>query len=309
MIAPVSSAGRDDILSAIRQASAETGSNFDYLLNTAMRESSLQCTAKSKTSSACGLFQFVDQTWLGLVKRFGTEHGMSNYSNAISQDSSGHYSVASADTKQAILALRQDPKVSALMAGEAANETEGALSGTLGGSVGSGDLYLAHFLGTAGAKKLIAANQADPNAQADQLFPQAASANRNVFYHADGRAKSVGEIYSWAKQPCGVSNASAGTASAASAAASTKVSTTAAAGLVPVRSPRNVTAALTQSTATDYGASCIAQPFFTESWTPGQSSSADAGVPSSNLMLSPDILHVLAATQSAPHRAAYAGRG
>lgn len=53
-------AGPESVVAALRQASASTGFDFDYLLSTAMRESSLQPQAKSKSSSATGLFQFID---------------------------------------------------------------------------------------------------------------------------------------------------------------------------------------------------------------------------------------------------------
>src|SRR6185295_11203368 len=96
-----------DVLAALRDASRKTGSDFDYLLNTAMRESSLDSQAKSKGSSASGLFQFIDQTWLGLIKRFGERYGLGDYAGAIQKTGSGQYVVASADTKAAILALRQ----------------------------------------------------------------------------------------------------------------------------------------------------------------------------------------------------------
>src|SRR6476469_8403538 len=109
----VTAAGNSDVLSALRTASAKTGLDFDYLLNTAMRESSLNSQAKSKGSSASGLFQFIDQTWLGLVKRFGERYGLGSFAGAIQQNRDGHYSVTSADTKAAILALRQNPELSA----------------------------------------------------------------------------------------------------------------------------------------------------------------------------------------------------
>ena len=191
-----------DILATLRQASAKTGSDFDYLLNTAMRESSLQPLAKSKHSSATGLFQFIDQTWLSLVKRHGGKHGLGDYAAAIQQNKAGGCSVPSAETKAAILALRQNPELSALMAGEAARETKESLECSLGREVNCGELYAAHFLGQGGAKRLLSLHDKDPGQRADLAFPQAANANRRVFYHADGRAKTVGELYSWiTKEP------------------------------------------------------------------------------------------------------------
>jgi hypothetical protein len=195
---------RTQVIAALRQASAATGSDFHYLLGTAMRESSLKPQAQSNTSSACGLFQFTGQTWLGMIKTTGAKHGLGSYADAISQDGDGHFRVANAADRQAILALRNDPRVSALMAGEFANRTKATLENTLGRNVCEGELYAAHFLGPQAACKLIQMNAARPDAKAADAFPQAAGANRSVFYHADGSAKSVREVYNWAlKQPNG----------------------------------------------------------------------------------------------------------
>jgi hypothetical protein len=202
-------ANRPEVLAALRQASAATGSDFNYLLDTAMRESGLKSQAKSSTSSASGLFQFVGQTWLGLVKQHGAQYGLGSYANAISQSSDGHYRVDNAADRQAILALRNDPKIAALMEGEYANAAKSTLESSLGRGVCNGELYAAHFLGPDAACRLIEMNHATPNASAAAAFPQAAGANRNVFYHADGSAKSVHEVYDWAlKQPSGVRLAS-----------------------------------------------------------------------------------------------------
>src|SRR5690242_2704676 len=129
MLAEAANATSDksQIIAALRQASAETGSDFHYLLGTAMRESGLKTHAQASTSSACGLFQFVGQTWLGLVKEHGAKYGLGAYANAISKDGDGHFRVEDANARQAILALRNDPKVASLMAGEFANSSKSAL--------------------------------------------------------------------------------------------------------------------------------------------------------------------------------------
>jgi hypothetical protein len=102
------------VVSALRNAAAVTGSDFHYLLGTAMRESSLKPNAQSHTSSAAGLFQFIDQTWLGLVKDHGARHGLSGFAAAITKDAAGRYH-APDGMKDAILSLRGDPNISALM--------------------------------------------------------------------------------------------------------------------------------------------------------------------------------------------------
>ena len=191
------------VVSALRNAAAVTGSDFHYLLGTAMRESSLKPNAQSHTSSAAGLFQFIDQTWLGLVKEHGAQHGLGDYAAAITKQSDGRYR-ADADSKQTILALRKNPEVCALMAGEYAKTTQGALRASLGREVCGGELYAAHFLGPDAACKLIRLAGSDPTTSAAAQFPQAASANKSVFFHADGNARSVREVYDWAlRQPGG----------------------------------------------------------------------------------------------------------
>jgi hypothetical protein len=195
-------ADKSQVIAALRQASAETGSDFHYLLGTAIRESGLKSAAQASTSSACGLFQFTGQTWLGLIKENGAKYGLGASANAITKDGDGHFSVDSTADRQAILALRKDPKIASLMAGEFTNKTKAALTSALGRNVCDGELYAAHFLGPAAATRLIQMTAQHPGASAADAFPQAADANRSVFYHADGSAKSVREVYDWAlKQP------------------------------------------------------------------------------------------------------------
>jgi Transglycosylase SLT domain len=196
-------AERSSVVAALKSAAAATGSDFHYLLGTAMRESSLKPNAQSSSSSAAGLFQFIDQTWLSLVKEHGGEHGLSDYAAAITKDGDGHYHADPA-LKQAILALRKDPQLSALMAGEYAKSTQGMMRANLGREVCGGELYAAHFLGPDAACKLIRLAGSEPATSAAAQFPQAAAANKNVFFRGDGAPKSVREVYDWAmRQPGG----------------------------------------------------------------------------------------------------------
>lgn len=198
----VGAADTNSVVAALKSAAAATGSDFHYLLGTAMRESSLKANAQSSTSSAAGLFQFVDQTWLGLVKAHGAKYGLGSMAGAINLAADGRYHAANDFDRQAILALKKDPQISALMAGEYARSSQGAMEANLGRTVCGGELYAAHFLGADSACKLIRASQSAPSTNAAQLFPQAAAANRSVFFHADGTEKSVREVYDWAmRQP------------------------------------------------------------------------------------------------------------
>lgn len=183
------------IATALKAASQRTGTGFDYLLKTAMRESSLNCEAKSVTSSACGLFQFTEQSWLGTLKKHGQELGLGDYSAAITQNANGRYVVENAAERQEILALRNDAHASALMAGAYTQDSAAMLEERLGRAPNEGELYIAHFLGAGGAAKLIGAAEDMPNARADTLFPAAAGANKSIFYDGHGRARSAAEVY------------------------------------------------------------------------------------------------------------------
>ena len=179
-----------DVMDALRQASRSTGTQFDYLLSTAIRESSLDPSAEAKTSSAAGLFQFIEQTWLGAVKAYGSKHGLGDFAARIETAASGGHGVRDAATRQEILDLRFDPTKAAALAGELANENRSVLERQLGRAASAADLYTAHFLGPAGALKLL---RAGSNVSAASLAPAAANANRHVFYDGD-RARSVGEV-------------------------------------------------------------------------------------------------------------------
>jgi hypothetical protein len=200
---------RSSIIGAIQRAASATGTDFDYLLGTAMRESGLKPGAKAASSSATGLYQFVDQTWLGMVKNYGAKYGLGSYAASIRQGSDGRYHADNSTDRTAILALRKDPQISALMEGEYAQSTRTTLEDNLGRDVCGGELYAAHFLGPDAACKLIRMSENQPGASAAHAFPAAADSNRSVFFHSNGTAKTVREVYDWAmKQPGGTTTVS-----------------------------------------------------------------------------------------------------
>ena len=186
--------GFSAVESAVRRAADATGVKFDFLMRTARRESGFDADAKAPTSSAAGLFQFVEQTWMGMLKRHGAEHGYANYASVIQQGADGRYHVPDEAARHSVMALRYDPQASAVMAGEMASDHAAYLRGRVGRDPTGGELYMAHFLGPQGSAKLIEANSANPGAAAASLFPEAASANRGVFYRG-GQALSVAQVY------------------------------------------------------------------------------------------------------------------
>lgn len=181
------------IADAIQQAASKTGVDFSYLLQQAQVESSFKADAKSSSSSATGLYQFIDSTWISMINKYGDKYGLSDYADKISDNGK----VADKQTKSEILNLRNNPEICSLMAGEFAAENKSYLESCVKGDVGSTELYMAHFMGAGGAAKFLNALHKDPTASAADAFPQAASANKNVFYTKAGKEKSLAEVYAF----------------------------------------------------------------------------------------------------------------
>ncbi|HRJ63780.1 transglycosylase SLT domain-containing protein [uncultured Brevundimonas sp.] len=178
---------------AIRRASNVTGVDADFLVRTARRESAMNPSARARTSSAAGLFQFIEQTWLGTVKAHGAKHGYGQYADLIYRGGDGRWRVEGS-ARNIVLDLRFDPQAASTMAAELTASNAAYLRGRSGREPGAGDLYAAHFLGPAGAAQLMDAMDRRPGASAVALFPEAAAANRSIFYR-DGRPATVAEVH------------------------------------------------------------------------------------------------------------------
>lgn len=183
------------IYNAIKVAANQTGVDFSYLLKKASQESSFDPNAKAGSSSATGLYQFTQQTWLQMVKNYGGKYNLGTYADHISMDENGVAHVKDPTWKQAILNLRKDPTASAEMAGELDKQNQTALKDNVGGKIGATELYLAHFLGAGGASEFLSEMRSNPKQAAADVLPDAAAANPNVFYAKDGTPKSLQQIY------------------------------------------------------------------------------------------------------------------
>jgi hypothetical protein len=182
------------IAAAIATASAATGVDADYLLRTAALESSLDPFKEVKTSSATGLYQFVEHTWLYMMREIGAEFGLGDLTGAIAAGEGGRFEVSDPEARAQILWLRYDPALAAMFAADFTRRNAEFLTQALGRAPDSGELYLAHVLGQGGAAQLIRLIAENPGADACKLFKRAARANRTIFY--DGRrARTVEEVY------------------------------------------------------------------------------------------------------------------
>ena len=162
-----------------RKASQATGIDFDYLLGQAQLESGLNPTARAGTSSATGLYQFIDQSWLGVVKQHGSQYGLGWASDAITRIGQSLGDRQRPGDEERDPGPAQQSRVSASMAAEFASDNKASLEGSLGRGATGTDLYMAHFLGLGGARSFLKTMQANPGVSGAAMFPAAARANRN----------------------------------------------------------------------------------------------------------------------------------
>ena len=134
---------RGVVEAAIQRAAQATGMDFGFLMKTARRESSLDPRARAASSSAAGLFQFVDQTWLSTLKQHGAKHGLGQYADLIGRGADGRYHVEGRDARRAVMDLKLDPHAASLMAGELASDHAAYLKGRTGRTPTTGELYAA----------------------------------------------------------------------------------------------------------------------------------------------------------------------
>lgn len=116
---------------AIRDAANRTGVDFDYLLAQAKMELSLDPEAKAPSSSASGLYQFINSTWLSVLDRHGASLGFENEAAAI-ETRGGKSRITDPSQRGAIMALRFDAGASAMMAAALAQDNRDALMPVLG---------------------------------------------------------------------------------------------------------------------------------------------------------------------------------
>lgn len=154
---------KDTILGAAKMA----GVDGKLMAVMAAIESGFRSTVKAGTSSATGLYQFIDGTWKTMIRKYGAKYGIDPNTPAT------------------------DPRANALMGAEFLKENANALKGVKANLTDT-DMYLAHFLGAGGAKKFLSADQ---NAIAAQVMPKEAAANKSIFYDQSGRPRTFAEVY------------------------------------------------------------------------------------------------------------------
>ncbi len=188
------------IVAAIRLSSVRTGVNFSYLMKLAAAESNFKPASKSATSSATGMYQFTHDTWLNTIKMHGAKYGLvgdyaANIEYRVTRYGRQRPVVRDKSMYQHLLALRKNPRISALMAAEMVRDNQQILAYTIDREPTQTDLYLTHFLGADEAITFLQSLEQSPDAHAVELFPMAASSNHRIFHPQTCAPRTVDEVY------------------------------------------------------------------------------------------------------------------
>ena len=186
---------------AVRHASKVAGMDFGYLMQLASAESGFDADISATTSSAAGLFQFIDNSWLVALYGYGAKYGLGDIAKTIEVERNGAGEITTARINDPLiekyaLSLRTDPRIMSLMGAEFARENHDNLQAALPRrNITRTDQYLAHFLGSSQAVTFITKLNRNPDAAAKTAFPAAAHANHGVFYKRGGIARTLEEVY------------------------------------------------------------------------------------------------------------------
>lgn len=158
------------VANMIAAASDMAGMDPGLMLTVGMMESSLKPKAGANSSTAKGLFQFIDGTWTEVLGKYGNKYGIPKNASVF------------------------DPWANTLMGAEYLKEGARRIQGTLGRPATPVDLYMTHFLGGTGGSRFLGNMAANPNGIAAVDFEGPAQSNREVFFK-NGRALTYAEIY------------------------------------------------------------------------------------------------------------------
>jgi hypothetical protein len=185
------------IVETIVKAAKATDADPVLLMAIADKESSFSTGVQARTSSATGLFQFIESTWLKVVRDFGARHGLKREADAIVWVDD-ELVVPNASDRARILELRREPYVSALLAAEMLKRDRSRISRRIGRDLTHGETYLAHFLGPDDAERFMEKVVDEPSAVAAKVLPKPARANKSIFFASAGRklkGRSIAEVH------------------------------------------------------------------------------------------------------------------
>ena len=190
------------IIDTLYGVSRKTGVDFELLVITAMIESDLGRMTISSSSTARGIYQFIEPTWLVLIKRYGERIGYQSYADAIQINTKTKQPevIGGMLLRQKILDLRYNKRVSALVKAYQITDEENVLRSFKNGqNISITDHYIAHMLGLSLARTFykLHANESVvilANLKSG-LFKEALRLNRSFFYDTTGNPLNARQAY------------------------------------------------------------------------------------------------------------------
>lgn len=181
---------------AIMQAGMAFDVPFSYMAITGHIESGLNPKAANRHSSARGLYQFTNQTWLLNLWRHADIMGRPDLKEGLVRGGDGIVRAVSPEREHELLRLRIDPATAALVHAARTHAVRGNLKEWLGRDPSDVELYLAHFLGRKGSQTFLRRYWRDPNAPvtAEPGLRYAVRSNPGLFRDAAGRPASFATV-------------------------------------------------------------------------------------------------------------------
>jgi len=184
------------LVRATVQAGERTGVEPAFLLAVANLESGMDVNARPKQGgfSARGLFQFIDTTWMRMVKEHGAQHGLEHLAGAIKVDQRrAAVVVPNRQLRKDVLALRKDVEVSTLLTAATFASYKDKIRAALGREAKKTEIYMLHFLGEVAGLAFVKAASETPGAIPGSRFSAAVRANQRIFMD-QGRRLSYGQV-------------------------------------------------------------------------------------------------------------------
>jgi hypothetical protein len=185
------------LVETVVRAARVTSVDPSYLMALADKESSFRTDVRASTSSAEGLFQFIERTWLEMIRDYGAAHGLMVEAASV-RTVEDRPVVEDENERVHILELRRDPYIAAIMAAELMKRDARRLARSIGRELGPAERYLAHFLGADDAERFLKSHAEKPEQPASRLFPAAVLSNLALFTRHEGRRRTsvtVAELY------------------------------------------------------------------------------------------------------------------